>query len=145
MTASCRCIQRIFAIGSAAVLLICGFYPVRAKPQAQDAREVHDLSGLERKQVTQEAVEQHLKQARAAFGKSRAMLTDARVPFDPDELLDLNWRAKLAPAFASMPELQTDLGHIRRDWRPVRGAHACSSRENARRWGHRDFGQAPRL
>jgi len=36
------------------------------------------------------------------------MLKKQKVPFDAALLMDDDWRAKLAPAFAKMPEMQTD-------------------------------------
>jgi len=37
------------------------------------------------------------------------MLKKQKVPFDTALLLDEEWRTKLAPAFAKMPEMQTDI------------------------------------
>ena len=37
------------------------------------------------------------------------MLKKQKVPFDTALLLDEEWRTKLAPAFATMPEMQTDI------------------------------------
>jgi hypothetical protein len=37
---------------------------------------------------------------------SKELLIKKGVPFDPDNLLTPNWRSKLSPAFAQMPEMQ---------------------------------------
>jgi hypothetical protein len=43
---------------------------------------------------------------RAAFQKGRELLNRKNVPFDPDELLEPNWKERLAPTLDQMPELQ---------------------------------------
>jgi hypothetical protein len=45
---------------------------------------------------------------RAGFARTRALLIERRVPFDPDVLLRADWRARLADQFESMPELKVD-------------------------------------
>jgi hypothetical protein len=47
------------------------------------------------------------RRAREEFAPGRALLQKRGVPFNPDELLEPNWRKKLAPVFDQMPELQT--------------------------------------
>jgi hypothetical protein len=47
-------------------------------------------------------------QQKRDFSRSRELLNQEGVPFDPDELLDLNWREKLSLKFAEMPEMQND-------------------------------------
>src|SRR6185295_10826797 len=42
---------------------------------------------------------------RKAFGKSRELLV-GQVPFDPDILLEPDWKQRLQPVFDQMPELQ---------------------------------------
>ncbi len=47
-------------------------------------------------------------QRRRGFARSRELLlVQEQVPFDPDELLEQDWREKLAPKFAQMPEMHT--------------------------------------
>jgi hypothetical protein len=42
---------------------------------------------------------------RETFSRSRSILLSAAVPFDPDELLERDWRNRLAVHFAAMPEM----------------------------------------
>ncbi|HKY04300.1 MAG TPA: hypothetical protein VJQ56_05400, partial [Blastocatellia bacterium] len=51
---------------------------------------------------------QLLLKKKEAFRRSSDLLTAHGVPFDPNELLDTNWRKNLAPRLALMSELQTD-------------------------------------
>ena len=71
------------------------------------------LSELERAGEMQDMqqMQELRRQQRRAFTRSRALLNRERVPFDPDELLDLNWREKLSLKFVEMAEMQRDL-HI---------------------------------
>lgn len=41
-----------------------------------------------------------------SFKAGRDLLLKKGVPFNPDELLDRDWQAKLSPKFAAMPEMQ---------------------------------------
>jgi len=43
---------------------------------------------------------------RDSFRSGRNLLLRHGVPFDPDLLLEPNWKAKLGPAFKSMPEFR---------------------------------------
>ncbi len=43
---------------------------------------------------------------RESFKSGRELLRKHGVPFDPDQLLEPNWKVKLAPAFKSMPEFR---------------------------------------
>src|SRR5690242_19946260 len=45
------------------------------------------------------------KRAQKEFESGRAMLKARGVPFEPNDLLEPGWRHKLAPVFATMPEL----------------------------------------
>jgi hypothetical protein len=56
---------------------------------------------------TQRMQELRVQQKRD-FSRSRELLNQEGVPFDPDELLDLNWREKLSLKFAEMPQMQND-------------------------------------
>src|SRR5438309_5461590 len=47
-------------------------------------------------------------QQKRDFARSRELLNQEGVPFDPDELLEANWPEKLAPKLAQMPAMQTD-------------------------------------
>lgn len=53
------------------------------------------------------AAQEQETQSRAAFRTAREMLLREGVPFDPDLLMDGDWRRKLAPSFARMPAMQT--------------------------------------
>jgi hypothetical protein len=44
---------------------------------------------------------------RQTFESGRQLLLKEHVPFEPNQLLAGDWREKLAPAFAQMPEMQT--------------------------------------
>jgi hypothetical protein len=46
-------------------------------------------------------------QKRRGFAKGRELLVQEGVPFDPDALLDRDWKANLKPVFDTMPQLQT--------------------------------------
>ena len=46
---------------------------------------------------------------KGTLGPAIKMLKKQKVPFDTALLLDEEWRTKLAPAFAKMPEMQTDI------------------------------------
>lgn len=46
---------------------------------------------------------------RVAFEPARRILTAARVPFEPTDLLSPKWREKIKPALAQMPEMDTSL------------------------------------
>lgn len=53
--------------------------------------------------------DQELKlQQRRDFTRSRELLSRKNVPFEPDDLLDADWREKLSLSFAQMPEMQRD-------------------------------------
>ncbi len=47
-------------------------------------------------------------QQRRDFTRSRELLSRKNVPFEPDDLLDADWREKLSLSFAQMPEMQRD-------------------------------------
>ena len=58
-------------------------------------------------QYVQRMQELRMQQKRD-FARSRELLNQEDVPFDPDDLLDLNWREKLSLKFVEMPEMQND-------------------------------------
>jgi hypothetical protein len=45
---------------------------------------------------------------RAQFGPAKKLLEKRGVPFDPETLLEPDWRERLAPAFDKMPEMQEE-------------------------------------
>ncbi|MBZ5552238.1 MAG: hypothetical protein LAO21_05925 [Acidobacteriia bacterium] len=53
-----------------------------------------------------DAEKEFKQQRREAFSAARQLLLKENLPFDPDELLDSNWREKLAPFFERMPEMK---------------------------------------
>jgi hypothetical protein len=59
---------------------------------------------LIQKQDAQLAQESRI-QMQGDFSRSRALLTK-RVPFNPDDLLQVNWRERLASKFETMPEMR---------------------------------------
>jgi len=51
---------------------------------------------------------ERFEERRKAFTKTRELLVQRNVPFDPDALLTSTWRQDLKNAFARMPEMQVD-------------------------------------
>lgn len=49
---------------------------------------------------------EHRQRLREQFKKGRDLLMKARVPFEPNDLLEPGWRKKLKPKFAQMPQLR---------------------------------------
>lgn len=62
------------------------------------------------RQLSQQSGKEDVMNVKAAmkrdFEPARRMLLSQRVPFDPDLLLEPDWKSALAPVFAQMPELQ---------------------------------------
>jgi hypothetical protein len=56
--------------------------------------------------LAQEKEQQARELRRKSFKASRELLLNYGVPFDPDILLESDWKEKLAPALAVMPEFQ---------------------------------------
>jgi hypothetical protein len=93
------------------LLLLVGCLPVSFS--ASDTRiSSHGKSLLKLEQAESAQYLQRMRELRVeqkrAFARSRELLNQEGVPFDPDELLDLNWREKLSLKFAEMPEMQND-------------------------------------
>jgi hypothetical protein len=63
--------------------------------------------------------QQELQRKRESFKSGRELLLKRGVPFDPDVLLEGDWQAKLAPAFAAMPEFQ----EVREGTEKMEGVH----------------------
>src|SRR5262249_9237933 len=68
---------------------------VRPSPVADRARGIQDPQEL------------RIQGARS-FGRTRELLRKEGVPFEPDELLDPNWRGNLTRAFEKLHQLQED-------------------------------------
>jgi len=93
------------------LLLLVGYLPV-----SFSASETHTSSrGKSLLKLEQAKSEQYLQrmeelrmEQKRAFARSRELLNQEGVSFDPDELLDLHWREKLSLKFAEMPEMQND-------------------------------------
>lgn len=77
--------------------------------------KAHDRSSQETLGKRQQLLDRKLAQDRrqleldrkiANFKRTRELLVKKGVPFDPDILMTMHWRKKLAPNFAQMPELQ---------------------------------------
>lgn len=94
------------------LLLLVTCLPVTFNASDSDVNPRHrSLSELERTRemrYAQGMQELRIQQERS-FSRTRDLLNRQGVPFDPDELLDLNWREKLSSDFERMPELQADL------------------------------------
>jgi len=62
------------------------------------------------RQLSQQSGKEDLMKVKAAmkrdFEPARRLLLNQGVPFDPDLLLEPNWKSALAPVFAQMPEMQ---------------------------------------
>src|ERR1043166_8037949 len=63
-------------------------------------------SPLSQQQLQQNQLkQQRFEERREAFTRGRDVLKKANVPFEPDELLGRNWRARLIPRLAQMPQM----------------------------------------
>jgi len=60
---------------------------------------------------------------RQTFQSARQMLRQAQVPFEPDVLLESNWREKVAPQLWLMPEMQT----VRYETEPLAGVYLADT------------------
>lgn len=64
-----------------------------------------------------------LKQETEKFRSGHALLKEKGVPFDPNILIDDDWRRKLASTFAQIPEMQTS----RRGGHRLKGVHLADT------------------
>jgi len=56
--------------------------------------------------IIQKMTPEHRERLRAQFKKGRELLLKKGVPFDPNDLLEPDWRKRLKPKFAQMREMQ---------------------------------------
>lgn len=66
--------------------------------------------------------EREKRMVRALLKTARIMLRNQKVPFDPDLVVEDEWRAKIDPALFTMPEMQT----MRRVTEPMRGVYIAN-------------------
>jgi hypothetical protein len=89
----------------ASLLIPSGNFPGSRNSRAAQlltAKLTAQQEGSDRQQKEQEDKER----TRRNFEPSRKLLEQKGVPFDPADLLEADWRTKLAPKFALMPEMQ---------------------------------------
>jgi len=97
--------QRTLITGTA--VLICFISLIwSALPVSSDSAQTVSENQSMARTLAQDKKQKDLDRKRESFKSGRELLRKRGVPFDPDVLLEGDWRAKLAPAFASMPEFQ---------------------------------------
>ncbi len=90
----------ILFFAAAIVCFVAGYSLLEKGVQSVSGRQQEAPGILPEKQ------QQEPERKRESFKSGRELLLAHRVPFDPDTLLDRDWKRKLEPAFAIMPEFQ---------------------------------------
>ncbi|MEK6280757.1 MAG: hypothetical protein AABN95_10425 [Acidobacteriota bacterium] len=75
-------------------------------PVSGDSAQTPSLDQSGARGLVQDKRQQEREHRRESFRSGRELLLKHGVPFDPDILLEGNWKKKLAPALAVMPEFQ---------------------------------------
>jgi hypothetical protein len=101
-------------------LLICFISLIwSALPVSGDSAQTVSENQLRARLLAQDKKQRDLDRKRESFKAGRELLLKRGVPFDPDVLLEGDWQAKLAPAFAAMPEFQ----EVREGTERMEGVH----------------------
>jgi len=105
------------------VALLLMFAAVESKAQVSSgsAEDAGRGSVVLRSDVRQHppVPERETRMVRALLKTARIMLRNQKVPFDPDIVVEEEWRAKIDPALFTMPEMQT----TRRVTEPMKGVY----------------------
>jgi hypothetical protein len=110
--------QRALITGTA--LSICFISLIwSALPVSGDSAQTVSENQSSARFLAQDKKQKELDRKRESFKSGRELLLKRGVPFDPDVLLQGDWQAKLAPAFAAMPEFQ----EIREGTERMEGVH----------------------
>lgn len=91
------------------LILIVGLTLLPTYSPSSNAQETQLPNEIARRQqlfdlkLAQDRRQQDLDRTIANFKKTRELLLEKGVPFDPDILMTQNWRQTLLPQFAQMP------------------------------------------
>jgi hypothetical protein len=106
--------KRIYFAMQLMMLLVVQMPVSLNRPQTRPGETVKKQQGVTQ---TEDEVRQRETQRRESFKSGRELLRQRGVPFDPDTLLDSEWKEKLAPAFKQLPEMQ----QARRPGKKIKG------------------------